>query len=102
MPSGSQYAMRIWLDPNKLNSYNLTSQNVVNAIETQNNQIAVGQVGGTPSVNGQALNATMNAQAQLQTPEQFRDITLRVNADGSYVTLGDVATVELGLKTMTI
>ncbi|KID03903.1 multidrug efflux RND transporter permease AcrD [Hafnia alvei] len=95
---GSQYAMRIWLDPNKLNSYNLTSQNVVNAIETQNNQIAVGQVGGTPSVNGQALNATMNAQAQLQTPEQFRDITLRVNADGSYVTLGDVATVELGAE----
>lgn len=95
---GSQYAMRIWLDPNKLNSYNLTSQNVVNAIETQNNQIAVGQVGGTPSVNGQALNATMNAQAQLQTPEQFRDITLRVNSDGSYVTLGDVATVELGAE----
>lgn len=95
---GSQYAMRIWLDPNKLNSYNLTSQNVVNAIETQNNQIAVGQVGGTPSVNGQALNATMNAQAQLQTPEEFRDITLRVNADGSYVTLGDVATVELGAE----
>lgn len=95
---GSQYAMRIWLDPNKLNSYNLTSQNVVNAIETQNNQIAVGQVGGTPSVNGQALNATMNAQAQLQTPEQFRDITLRVNADGSYVTLGDIATVELGAE----
>ncbi|MCE9874131.1 multidrug efflux RND transporter permease AcrD [Hafnia alvei] len=95
---GSQYAMRIWLDPNKLNSYNLTSQNVVNAIETQNNQIAVGQVGGTPSVNGQALNATMNAQSQLQTPEQFRDITLRVNADGSYVTLGDVATVELGAE----
>ncbi|WP_279156255.1 multidrug efflux RND transporter permease AcrD [Obesumbacterium proteus] len=95
---GSQYAMRIWLDPNKLNSYNLTSQNVVNAIETQNNQIAVGQVGGTPSVDGQALNATMNAQAQLQTPEEFRDITLRVNADGSYVTLGDVATVELGAE----
>ncbi len=95
---GSQYAMRIWLDPNKLNNYKLTTQDVVTAIETQNNQIAVGQVGGTPSVNGQALNATMNAQAQLQTPEQFRDITLRVNTDGSYVTLGDVATVELGAE----
>ncbi|TBL96944.1 multidrug efflux RND transporter permease AcrD [Hafnia paralvei] len=95
---GSQYAMRIWLDPNKLNNYKLTTQDVVTAIKTQNNQIAVGQVGGTPSVNGQALNATMNAQSQLQTPEQFRDITLRVNTDGSYVTLGDVATVELGAE----
>ena len=95
---GSQYAMRIWLAPNKLNNYKLTTQDVVTAIKTQNNQIAVGQVGGTPSVNGQALNATMNAQSQLQTPEQFRDITLRVNTDGSYVTLGDVATVELGAE----
>lgn len=95
---GSQYAMRIWLDPNKLNNYKLTTQDVVTAIKTQNNQIAVGQVGGTPSVNGQALNATMNAQSQLQTPEQFRDITLRVNTDGSYVTLEDVATVELGAE----
>ncbi|GKX59590.1 multidrug efflux RND transporter permease AcrD [Leminorella grimontii] len=95
---GSQYAMRIWLDPNKLNSYRLTAQNVVDAISSQNKQIAVGQVGGTPSVAGQTLNATMNAQAQLQTAEQFRAITLRVNQDGSFVTLGDVATVELGAE----
>lgn len=93
---GSQYAMRIWLNPDKLTSFNLTTKNVVNAIKSQNSQIAVGQVGGTPSVPGQALNATMNAQAQLQTPEQFREITLRVNQDGSVVTLGDVSTIELG------
>lgn len=93
---GSQYAMRIWLDPNKLTSYQLTTQDVVNAISSQNAQVAVGQLGGSPSVDQQALNATINAQSQLQTPEQFRQITLRVNQDGSLVTLGDVATVELG------
>ncbi|HHQ6534986.1 TPA: multidrug efflux RND transporter permease AcrD [Serratia fonticola] len=93
---GSQYAMRIWLDPNKLTSYQLTTQDVVNAISSQNTQVAVGQLGGSPSVDQQALNATINAQSQLQTPEQFRQITLRVNRDGSLVTLGDVATVELG------
>ncbi|CAI0725231.1 Acriflavine resistance protein B [Serratia quinivorans] len=93
---GSQYAMRIWLDPNKLNSYQLTTQDVVSAIQSQNAQVAVGQLGGTPSVDKQALNATINAQSQLQTPEQFQKITLRVNQDGSLVTLGDVATIELG------
>ena len=93
---GSQYAMRIWLDPNKLTSYQLTTQDVVTAISTQNSQVAVGQLGGSPSVDNQALNATINAQSQLQTPEQFREITLRVNQDGSLVTLGDVATIELG------
>ncbi|HDJ1463894.1 TPA: multidrug efflux RND transporter permease AcrD, partial [Serratia rubidaea] len=93
---GSQYAMRIWLDPDKLNSYALTTTDVVNAIKSQNAQVAVGQVGGTPSVDKQALNATINAQSQLQTPQQFRDITLRVNQDGSLVTLGNVATIELG------
>ncbi|MNG65596.1 Multidrug efflux pump subunit AcrB [compost metagenome] len=93
---GSQYAMRIWLDPNKLTSYQLTTEDVVTAIKSQNAQVAVGQLGGTPSVDKQALNATINAQSQLQTPEQFRQITLRVNQDGSLVTLGDVSTIELG------
>ena len=95
---GSQYAMRIWLDPNKLNDYQLTTSDVVDAITAQNSQVAVGQLGGMPSVDAQALNATINAQSQLQTPEQFRDITLRVNADGSVVRLGDVAQVELGAE----
>ncbi|MEL4015182.1 multidrug efflux RND transporter permease AcrD [Dryocola clanedunensis] len=95
---GSQYSMRIWLDPTKLTSYQMTTQDVVNAISSQNAQIAVGQLGGTPSVDMQALNATVNSQSLLQTPQQFKDITLRVNQDGSLVTLGDVATVELGAE----
>jgi len=95
---GSQYAMRIWLDPSKLTSYQLTTGDVTRAISSQNAQIAVGQLGGTPSVDRQALNATINAQSLLQTPEQFRAITLRVNPDGSEVRLGDVATVELGAE----
>ncbi|WP_202304008.1 multidrug efflux RND transporter permease AcrD [Dryocola clanedunensis] len=95
---GSQYSMRIWLDPTKLTSYQMTTQDVVDAISSQNAQIAVGQLGGTPSVDMQALNATVNSQSLLQTPQQFKDITLRVNQDGSLVTLGDVATVELGAE----
>jgi len=95
---GSQYSMRIWLDPAKLNSYQLTTNDVTNAIKSQNAQIAVGQLGGTPSTDNQALNATINAQSLLQTPEQFRNITLRVNPDGSEVTLGNVAMVEMGAE----
>ena len=71
---------------------------MTDAIESQNAQIAVGQLGGTPSVDKQALNATINSQSLLQTPQQFRDITLRVNQDGSEVTLGDVASVEMGAE----
>ncbi|MBE8300755.1 efflux RND transporter permease subunit, partial [Leptospira borgpetersenii serovar Ballum] len=93
---GSQYAMRIWLDPNKLTNYQLTTSDIVSAIQSQNTQVAVGQLGGIPAVDNQALNATINAQSQLQTPEEFREITLRVNQDGSLVTLGDVANIELG------
>ncbi|VFS40666.1 aminoglycoside/multidrug efflux system [Enterobacter cancerogenus] len=95
---GSQYSMRIWLDPNKLTSVQMTAKDVTDAIESQNAQIAVGQLGGTPSVDNQALNATINSQSLLQTPEQFRNITLRVNQDGSEVRLGDVATVEMGAE----
>ncbi|MDU4095098.1 MAG: efflux RND transporter permease subunit, partial [Pantoea sp.] len=95
---GTQYAMRIWLDPNKLINYALTTNDVVSAIESQNSQIAVGQVGGTPSVDNQALNATVNSQSLLQTPEQFKAITLRTSQDGSVVTLGDVADVALGAE----
>lgn len=95
---GSQYAMRIWLDPNKLNNYNLTTDDVVSAIKSQNSQVAVGQLGGAPSVDMQALNASINAQSQLETPAQFSKITLRVNQDGSQVTLGQVATIGLGAE----
>ncbi|MEL0554089.1 MULTISPECIES: multidrug efflux RND transporter permease AcrD [Enterobacteriaceae] len=95
---GSQYSMRIWLDPAKLTGVQMTAKDVTDAISSQNAQIAVGQLGGTPSINNQTLNATINAQSLLQTPQQFRDITLRVNQDGSLVTLGDVAKVELGAE----
>ncbi|CAH0203376.1 Multidrug efflux pump subunit AcrB [Erwinia aphidicola] len=95
---GSQYAMRIWLDPDKLINYALTTADVVSAIESQNSQVAVGQLGGLPSVDRQVLNATINSQSLLQTPEQFREITLKVNTDGSVVTLGQVAKVELGAE----
>jgi multidrug efflux pump len=93
---GSQYAMRIWLDPNKLNNFQLTPGDVIAAIKVQNNQIAAGQLGGTPPVPGQQLNASIIAQTRLTSPEEFSKIMLKVNADGSQVLLRDVAKVELG------
>ncbi|MEM6161808.1 multidrug efflux RND transporter permease AcrD [Erwinia sp. P6884] len=95
---GSQYAMRIWLDPNKMINYALTTEDIVSAIRSQNSQVAVGQLGGLPAVDRQALNATINSQSLLTTPEQFSNITLRVNQDGSEVKLGEVARVELGAE----
>jgi multidrug efflux pump len=93
---GSQYAMRIWLDPAKLNNYALTPIDVQNAIEAQNVQLSVGQLGGLPAVRGQQLTATIIGKTRLQTPEQFSNILLKVDSDGSQVRLGDVASVELG------
>ncbi len=93
---GGQYAMRIWLDPNKLHTYRLAVPEVIAAIRAQNAQIAIGQLGGAPAVAGQQLNATINAQDRLQTPQQFRDIIVRSEADGSVLRLGDIARVELG------
>ncbi|RZG86305.1 multidrug efflux RND transporter permease subunit AdeJ [Acinetobacter venetianus] len=93
---GGSYAMRIWLDPAKLTSFNLTPSDVATAIRAQNSQVAVGQLGGAPSTQGQVLNATVNAQSMLQTPEQFRKIFLKNTSTGAQVLLGDVARVELG------
>jgi multidrug efflux pump len=93
---GSQYAMRIWLDPNKLISYRLTPADVSAAIRAQNSQISAGQLGGLPAVPGQQLNATIAAQSRLQTPAQFEDIVLRTAESGATVRLRDVARVELG------
>jgi multidrug efflux pump len=93
---GAQYAMRIWLDPNKLNNYQLTPGDVIAAIKVQNNQVAAGQLGGTPPVKGQQLNASIIAQTRLTSPEEFSKIQLKVNPDGSQVRLRDVARVELG------
>ncbi len=93
---GAKYAMRIWLNPDRLNTYGLTPDDVVAAIQSQNAQVSVGQLGGEPAVQHQQINVTVTAQGRLHTPEQFRDIVLRSNTDGSTLRLGDVARVELG------
>ena len=96
---GAPYAMRIWLDPNKLEHLPAVARPTSStAVRAQNAQVTVGQLGGTPAVEGQQLNATISAQARLQTPEQFRDIVVRSNPDGSALRLGDVARVELGAE----
>jgi multidrug efflux pump subunit AcrB len=93
---GSQYAMRIWLDPNKLNNFQLTPVDVIAELNTQNAQVAAGQIGGAPPVPGQQLNASLIAQTRLISPDEFGDILLKVNADGSQVRLHDVARIERG------
>jgi multidrug efflux pump len=93
---GSQYAMRIWLDPHKLNSYQLTPVDVKAAIAAQNRQVAVGDLGGTPSTAGQQINASMMAQTKMSSAEEFAQILLKVNSDGSQIRLKDVARVEIG------
>ena len=93
---GSQYAMRVWLDPDKLENYRLVPSDVKGAIEAQNAQISAGQIGGLPALAGQQMSFTINAQTLLQTVEQFEGILLKVNTDGSTVRLKDVARVEKG------
>jgi len=96
---GSQYAMRIWLNPIKMANLQITVGDVTSAVTAQNAQVSAGQIGGLPTVAGQRLNAIVNVQSRLQTPEEFRQILLRTNADGSIVKLGDVARVEMGAET---
>jgi multidrug efflux pump len=93
---GSEYAMRVWLDPDKLNSFGLTANDVTSAISAQNNDVSVGQLGDLPAVAGQQLNVTLRAQTTFRTPAQFGGILLRVGTDGSRVLLRDVARVEFG------
>ena len=93
---GTQYAMRIWLDPDNLVSYNLTPTDVNEAIRAQNLQVPVGQLGSLPAVENQQLNVILQGRATLREAEQFKDIVLRVNPDGSRVYLRDVARVEMG------
>jgi len=99
---GTQYAMRIWLNPIKLTRVNLTPVDVVNALQGQNVQVAAGQLGGTPAVPGQMLTATIKEATLLRTPEQFGNVLLKVNPDGSQVRIKDVATVELGGENYTV
>lgn len=93
---GGSYAMRIWMDPSKMANLKVTPSDIAAALRTQNAQVAVGQLGGAPSIEGQVLNATVTAQSLLETPEQFSNIFLKNSANGAQVRLGDVAKVELG------
>ncbi|MCE1192727.1 MAG: efflux RND transporter permease subunit [Acidovorax sp.] len=93
---GSQYAMRIWLDPSKLNSFNLTPLDVKTAIQAQNAQVSAGQLGGLPSTDDQQLNATITAQTRMKTADEFAGILLRTQTNGAAVRLSDVARIELG------
>jgi hydrophobe/amphiphile efflux-1 (HAE1) family protein len=95
---GKPRAMRIWLNPRKLFSYNLTTADVISAIKVQNTDVSAGQLGGLPAVEGQQLNATITAQSRLQTVEQFKNIVLKVSTNGGKVYLKDVAKVELGAQ----
>jgi multidrug efflux pump len=99
---GAQYAMRIWLDPFKLQNFALQPSDIANAVRTQNVQVSAGQIGQQPTVKGAAINATVTAQSRLQTPEQFRNIILKTSPSGALVRLGDVARVELGAETYSV
>jgi multidrug efflux pump len=92
---GTQYAMRIWLNPQKLEDYGLTASDIISAVQAQNAQVPAGQLGMLPAVKGQELNVTLQGQSTLTTAKQFGNILLRVNQDGSRVYLHDVARVEL-------
>ncbi len=93
---GAQYSMRIWLDPAKMVKYKLTTADVRSAIQAQNTQVSAGQLGGSPAVEGQQLNATISALGRLETTDQFGAILLRTNSAGGNVHLRDVARIELG------
>jgi multidrug efflux pump len=95
---GSQYAMRVWLDPAKLSSFQLMPGDVITAIQNQNVDVAAGEIGGMPQPQGQMLDATVTAQSRLQTPEQFRNIIVKSDPSGARVLLSDVARVELGAE----
>ncbi len=93
---GSEYAMRIWLDADKLHGYNLSAAQALGAVRSQNVQVAAGSLGGEPSTSGTGFTATVVAEGRFSTPEQFENIILRTNTDGTSVRLKDVARVELG------
>jgi len=95
---GSQYAMRIWLNPDKLTDYQMTVQDVITALRAYNVEVSAGQFGGAPATAGQRLNAAIVVQSLLKTPEEFAAIPLRTNPDGSIVRINDVGRTELGAE----
>jgi HAE1 family hydrophobic/amphiphilic exporter-1 len=96
---GGQYAMRIWVQPNKLAKLGVTATDVINALQVQNNVNPAGQIGGEPAPTGQQFTYTVRTQGRLVTPEEFGDVILRANPDGSILHLRDVARIELGTQT---
>jgi multidrug efflux pump len=99
---GAQYAMRIWLNPEKLASYSLMPNDVISALQAQNTEVAAGEIGAQPMPDGQMLDATVTAQSRLQTVDQFKNIIVKTRQDGSIVKLSDVARVELGAENYTV
>ena len=99
---GSQYSMRIWLDPDKLTQYNMTFDDIAAGIRAYNVEVSAGQFGGLPAVQGQRLNASIVVQSLLKTPEEFGAIPLRNNPDGSIVRVRDVARTEMGTEFYTM
>jgi len=95
---GSQYAMRIWLNPDKLTDYSLTVDDVVTALSSYNVEVSAGQFGGAPAMAGQRLNVSIVVQSLLKTPDEFAAIPVRVNPDGSIVRIRDVGRTELGTE----
>jgi len=95
---GTQYAMRVWLDPDRLTKYNMTATDIITAVRLYNVEVSAGQFGGSPAVPGQRLNASILVQSLLKTPEEFGAIPLRTNPDGSVVRVRDVARTELGTE----
>src|SRR5665647_577082 len=95
---GSQYAMRVWLNPDKLTNYGMTIQDVVTTLRSYNVEVSAGQFGGAPAVKGQRLNAAIIVQSLLKTPEEFAAIPLRTNPDGSIVRVRDIGRTELGTE----
>lgn len=99
---GTQYAMHIWFDPNKLTDYHLTVEDVITALRSYNVEVSAGQFGGTPAVDGQRLNSSIVVQNLLKTPEEFANIPLRINPDGSIIRIKDIGRTELGTESYDI
>ncbi len=99
---GTQYAMRVWLDPGKLTDYRVSVEEIIGAIQSYNVEVSAGQFGGAPAVWGQRLNATITVQSMLKSPEEFAYIPVRTNPDGSVVRIRDVGRTELGTETYDI
>jgi len=95
---GTQYAMRVWVDPDKLHSYSLTMEDALAALEAYNVEVSAGQLGGTPAMKDQRLNAAIIVQHLLQTPDEFAAIPIRINPDGSVVRIKDIGRTELGTQ----